>query len=276
MFDGTATDSSYLHDADLGSELDSNADDEEDENNRDNDNNGEDDEFDFENPGQLFRSAEKNIMSLSYDNNKTNNSSNKNLLSATKTPRKSKKNLEKHNERLASQIEIREAKLETARKKRLESKNEKRMELANSIAPEVSEACGEGAAGSGSVRKKRASCAISQDLVQNYVHDFDLNRLASKSSARTASLIAGAFEDVIGPRVIPNTLSLAADIHDAYQMMSPDEKMRLLDRNFKDGLMLYCQVELFKDVTFDRLLVNYCIAKREAAGIYLLPHTILL
>jgi hypothetical protein len=42
--------------------------------------------------------------------------------------------------------------------------------------------------------------------------------------------------------------------------------MRIVDRKFKDGLMMYCQMELVKDVTFEKLLVNFCIAKREASG----------
>lgn len=271
MFNGTAGDDSQLHDADIGSEQDSD----------------EDAEFDFKNPGVLFRSATK-ASKLSADNESGDD---EDLMCATtqggkrkgesstvdtrsgsggtnkpKKRRRSSKNLasinpEKLNEKLAAQQaqeESRAARLETAQKKRDVAKNERRLELANEAT---------GPAIDGSVRKKRSACAISSEVVQNYICDFDLNRVAANKNVRSnASLIADALESVVGPSNNSSAMTLHAPPDENFNSLTANEKMQQVDRNFKEGLMMYCQVELFKDVTFERLLVNYCIAKREASG----------
>jgi hypothetical protein len=250
VFSGVAHDSSLLHEADIGSDIDSNQDDEE--------------EFDFENPGKLFSSSTKSIILQPSSNNKSSsNVHNKNTGGKVRTVNPEKLKNKQEAEKLHQ--ESKEMKLESAKKKREECKNDRRVELANIFdicsTPAVD---GESA---GKLKKKR-SCPISSDTVQHYVSDLNLKIRTAWSTTQTADLIANAVNDVVGTAATAaGVSSISINDHPNFDTLSAAEKMCVVDRNFKDGLMMYCQAELFKDVTFERLIVNYCIAKREISGL---------
>lgn len=249
IFSGVAHDDSLLHEADMGSDPDSDL----------------DDELDFDNPGVLFQSARKGEKNMGADwvsqrgrkrGSKKGDSSSKKRRYVTP---------EKMEERRVAQKLIDDSKalkIETAKKKREESKEERRQELANITIDIV--------AADGTTRKKRFSSAISSEIVQNYVNDFDLNRVAAKSNA---SIVTDAIVHVLGRSASEENQcgsgsSSRISLPDSANSLSKEEKIAMLDKTFKEGLMMYCQMELFKDVMFERLVVNYCIAKREITGTY--------
>jgi hypothetical protein len=258
LFSGIAHDSSLLHEVDIGSDIDSDG--------------QQDEEFDFENPGKLFSSTSKSQLLQTPNNNRDSHSSsksgNKNKTGRrTRTVNPEKLKTKEEAEKLHQATK--EIKIESARKRREDFKNDRRVELASIFdASNLADDDGE----SGKIKKKR-SCPISSDTVQHYVSDLNLNILtATTTITQQSALIANAVNTVVGAAAsaagISSSMTTTNNNRPNFDALSTAEKMSIVDRNFKDGLMMYCQAELFKDVTFERLIVNYCIAKREISGMW--------
>jgi hypothetical protein len=96
-----------------------------------------------------------------------------------------------------------------------------------------------------------------------YAHDYKLTTL-------NKDIVRGAVKDVLGNLITsgdvipdgPENRNIKMAIVRNFQT----KLNKSCDAELKQALMKYMQVEIFKEVTFERLIVAYVVAKRQAVG----------
>jgi hypothetical protein len=108
-------------------------------------------------------------------------------------------------------------------------------------------------------RKARVSCALSQEQINLYVADYKLNELDRK-------LVKGASDQILMEDEAGDQIQ---DLDRMKKNMIKNYRQQLnasCDAAFKDEVAKHIHLEIFKEITIERLVTAYMIAKREAVG----------
>jgi hypothetical protein len=153
-----------------------------------------------------------------------------------------------------------EERSKSAKQARFEKMEERRF-AACAVSPPVSDQDGDDSGAK--KRKYRASSGLDGSLVEIYARDYKLTTL-------NKDIVKGAAMDVLGNVVTsgdviadgPENRNIKIAIVRNFQTKLNES----CDTQLKQALMKYMQVEIFKEVTFERLIVAYVVAKRQAVG----------
>jgi hypothetical protein len=110
-------------------------------------------------------------------------------------------------------------------------------------------------------RKARASSGFDKTIVAVYADDYRLTML-------NKDMVRGAAEDILGNIVVSGDKNsdINQEVKEAIVRNFKSKLNQSCDHQLKQELMKYMQVEIFKEVTFERLIVAYAVAKRQAVG----------
>jgi hypothetical protein len=153
-----------------------------------------------------------------------------------------------------------EERSKSAKQARFEKTEERRF-AACAVSPPASDEDGDDSGAK--KRKYRASSGLDSPLVNMYARDYKLTTLDK-------DIVRGIAMDVLGNVVTsgdviadgPENRNIKMAIVRNFQTKLNES----CDIQLKQALMKYMQVEIFKEVTFERLIVAYVVAKRQAVG----------
>jgi hypothetical protein len=152
-----------------------------------------------------------------------------------------------------------EERSKNAKQARFEKIEERRF-TACAVSPPVSDEDDDSGA---KKRKYRASSGLDSPLVNMYARDYKLTTL-------NKDIVRGAALDVLGNIITSGDVIVDGPENRSIKMAIVRNFQTKLnescDAQLKQALMKYMQVEIFKEVTFERLIVAYVVAKRQAVG----------
>jgi hypothetical protein len=110
-------------------------------------------------------------------------------------------------------------------------------------------------------RKRRVTSGLSEAWSEFYGRDIAINQ---RSQTVHRELILGCADAVLGST---STVAQNEDDPDYAAVLSYRTKAgAVCDRVLKQKLMKHLQLDIFKEITFERLITEYSVAKRESAG----------
>jgi hypothetical protein len=128
--------------------------------------------------------------------------------------------------------------------------------------------------GTSHTRKRRVTSGISASWTGFYGVNLALNQAQLSNS----DLIKGCVDLVLGNASSSSSSALSSSSSSSSSSNITDADMNVVrsyrkqsgevcDRVLKEKLMKHLQLEIFKEITFERLITEYSVAKREAAGV---------
>ncbi len=115
-----------------------------------------------------------------------------------------------------------------------------------------------------STRKRRATSGISASWTGFYGVNLALNQAQLRNSA----LIKGCADQILGDATSSRDNALSSGEVDYSVVLSYRKQSgAVCDRVLKQKLMKHLQLDIFKEITFERLITEYSVAKRESVGV---------
>jgi hypothetical protein len=117
----------------------------------------------------------------------------------------------------------------------------------------------------GPTRKRRVTSGISSSWTGFYGVNLALNQAQLTNS----DIIIGCADHVLGTAEPSrdNTMSVQSDSDYSVVLSYRKQSGAVCDKVLKQKLMKHLQLDIFKEITFERLITEYSVAKRESVGV---------
>lgn len=173
----------------------------------------------------------------------------------------------------AAAEEKKEEKKRDAKERRDESIFQRRvLELNNSQKSTIIAVDGETSENQSSGRKRRVTSGISG----SYEAFYGVNLAINQAQLTDSDIIMGCTDIVLGTESASSSSSSSFSGSSSDQSRDTDYEVvtsyrkkssEVCDRVLKQKLMKHLQIEIFKEITFERLIVEYAVAKRASVGV---------
>ncbi len=112
-------------------------------------------------------------------------------------------------------------------------------------------------------RKRRVTSGLAGSFKSYYGLNMAINQTSHSSNSE---LITGCADALLGSPNAMSQSSTSDNVDKSVIRSYRKQSGEVCDKVLKQNLMKHLQLEIFKEITFERLITEYSVAKREAAG----------